>query len=140
MDLFKGLSPVTKTILTWVIIIVVLIIVFIVAKQLYKQYLERKKNEIINDSQKTVTLPSGQTQSINLGAVALGIYDAFYNNDVFGASEDEQKAIALLSGVPKELIPDLSTIYFKLYGHNLREDYSKYLDSDEYAKISYLIG
>jgi len=90
----------------------------------------------------SVTLPSGEVANttINLASIASVIYDCFYNNDWFGATEDETRAVTEVKKVPKNLIPQLEQTYATLYSKDLRGDLVKYLDSDEWDKIEYLFN
>lgn len=90
----------------------------------------------------TVTTPGGQpvNVTINLGQVAQEIYDAFYNNDWFGSTEDEEAAIAALKRVPKQLIPQLTQTYAQLFDKDLRSDFVAYLDSNEFQQVAYLLN
>lgn len=90
----------------------------------------------------SVTLPSGEVANttINLATTAAVIYDSFYNNDLLSWTEDETRAVNELKKVPKQLIPQLEQTYATLYSKDLRADLVKYLDSDEYEKISYLFN
>jgi len=85
-------------------------------------------------------LPSGQTvtQPINLANVAGEVNDAFYNNDWFGWSENETRAVNAVKTVPAAYIPQLEATYLQLYNKDLRADLLKYLGSDEWNSISYL--
>lgn len=89
-----------------------------------------------------VTTPGGQTvtATVNLASKAGEIYDAFYNYDPLGWTEDETRAVNVVKTVPKELIPQLEQQYATLYSKDLRADLIAYLDSDEWEKISYLFN
>lgn len=113
--------------------IVIAILIYIAYRKI-KIYLGNlKKEEVINTNTVNTTV-NNVPVTIDLGAKALTIYDAFYDNDWFGFSEDETKAINALLSVPTNLVPKLSTIYFSLYGKNLKEDFVKYTD---FSKVSY---
>lgn len=90
----------------------------------------------------TVTTPTGTTvnATVNLATKAGEIYDALYNNDPFGWTEDETRAVNTVKTVPPSLIPQLETTYAQLYTKDLRADLIAFLDSDEYDKISYLFN
>lgn len=102
--------------------------------------IERDKRRRNIDSKFNYTFQDsyGNAQSINidLGTAAATIYDAFYNNDWFGWTEDEERAIRTLLPIPKSLIPDLADIYYKLYKKILKEDFIKYLSDEEYRQVS----
>jgi hypothetical protein len=85
--------------------------------------------------------PPNQTRyTINLVTIASLIYDAFYNSDIFGFTEDEAKAIAELKKVPKTKIALLASLYNANTGKDLRKDFIRFLDSDQYAKVSNLLS
>ena len=76
--------------------------------------------------------------AIDLGTVAAEIYDAFYNADWFGWTEDEERAMLAIVNVPKSQISKLEDIYYKLYKKVLRNDFIKYLSPDQWLAIKYL--
>ena len=80
-----------------------------------------------------------KADGLDLGGIAANIYDAFYNNDWFGATEDEIRAMQELAklGVNKTLVPQLSDIYRKQYNHILKADFISYLTQDEYNAIKF---
>lgn len=90
----------------------------------------------------TVVTPQGTTvnATVNLATKAGEIYDALYNNDPFGWTEDETRAVNTVKTVPPALIPQLEQTYAQLYSKDLRADLIAFLDSDEYDKISYLFN
>lgn len=90
----------------------------------------------------TYTTSGGQqvTQTINLASVAGDIEDALYNNDWFGATEDETRAVNAVKTVPKALIPQLEATYLQLYNKDLRADLLNYLSSSEWSQISFLFS
>lgn len=86
---------------------------------------------------------TGSSGRINLMEIAQGIYDAFYQNDWLGVSEDEEKAMALLINVPDEYINDLASAYsaIKGKGKDLRADFRRLLNNTQYELVrSKLIG
>ena len=110
-------------------IIVSGIITIVVVKKLVKGLELIKENKLFQTSTGT------GTETIDLGGTAGEIYDAFYNNDWFGWTEDEERAITLLNKVPDEDITKLAQVYFKLYSKILKADYIKYLTEEEYARV-----
>lgn len=86
--------------------------------------------------------PSGQAipQTVNLASVAQTIHDSFYNNDWFGWTEDEERAIIALKTVPKTFIPNLEQTYAQLFNKDLRADFNRLLDAQEYNDIAYLFS
>jgi len=81
---------------------------------------------------------TGYRQTINLATSAGIIYDAFYNNDPMGWTEDETRAIAELKKIPQGMIPQLTEAYREVYSKDLKKDFIKFVDSDEWEKIDYL--
>lgn len=71
---------------------------------------------------------------VNLVDVAEGIYDAFYNNDWLGLSEDEETAVNELKKVPKQYIKQLADIYMQLYNKNLYNDFRRLLSAEYYKQ------
>ena len=111
----------------------------------YKEQRELKKRLNLYAAAQTgyqVTTPGGVVvnTTINLASKAGEIYDALYNNDWFGATEDETRAVNVVKTVPLQLIPQLEQQYATLYSKDLRADLINFLDSDEWEKISYLFN
>lgn len=119
------------------------LVFYFVFKAIQKAITASRIRQAIDDSRVTVNLPNTATGgtgtgstpvTVNLGAVANEIYDAFYRNDFFGFSEDEDRAISALQSIPKDLTPMLANEYAK-HGKNLYEDFTKFLSSSDYAKV-----
>lgn len=114
-------------------LVIAAIIIYILYRKLMV-YLQGLKVQQLANTTVSVPTPTGSAPiSIDLGAKALTIYDAFYNY-FGGMAEDEQTAIDALKSVPNNYINQLSGIYFALYAKNLKEDFTKYTDFD---KVSY---
>lgn len=77
--------------------------------------------------------------SLNISQVATEIYDALWNNDWLGVTEDEEAAIDAILQVPKSCIPSLAMVYNKMYDKNLREDMKFYLSNEQYEEIKHLL-
>lgn len=107
-------------------------------RSLNKAAERRRALKAYQQSQVTGASPggSGQPVTVNLAQKAGEIYDAFYNNDWFGWTEDEDRAIAALMSVPKEYVKDLANLYNSLHSENLYTDFTKFLSSDDYSKVS----
>lgn len=136
---FWAAIPVFVKIIIWAL---VAFLIYLIGKAIYKSYKEAKRQKLLEGNQVTTTFNSpttGQpiTQTVDLGTKAAAIDAAFYENDWFGISEDEEAAITELLGVPKNLIPDLSNVYFKLNGKNLKSDFLKFAP-EQWPSISYL--
>lgn len=78
--------------------------------------------------------------TINLLTVGNLIYDAFYNNDIFGFTENEDKAIEQIKLVPKTKISLLASVYESTYGKNLRKDFIRFLDENQYKQVQSLLN
>lgn len=117
-------------------------IAFKIGKKIYDQYQLKQRLKLYQSQnvQYNVNTGSGSgvTQSINLATIAGVVFDSFYNNDPFGWSEDETRALNAVKSVPKAYIPQLEQTYLQLYQKDLRADLLAFLDSDEWEKISYL--
>lgn len=123
-----------------IIIAVLIIAAYVVIKKVWKYFDDKRRSKIIDNSTKTGTGASGQPVSINLGTIASKIHDAFYNNDWFGMTEDEEGAIIALLNVPKSLIPDLSAIYYQLYSKNLKEEFQRFLGASDWKRVENLLS
>jgi hypothetical protein len=129
-------------------------IVFFVGRKHYKKWKKKrelkKMQELYASSNvpvyTAVTAANGvtgfQQGSVNLASVSDTIYDAFYNNDWFGGTEDEEKAADALAKVPPQYISQLEAIYAEAYGKNLRNDFVKFVsdDSENWAKVKHYFG
>lgn len=78
-----------------------------------------------------------KAQGLDLGGIAANIHDAFYNNDWFGWTEDELRAMQELAKLNdhRELVPELSEIYRKQYGKILKADFISYLDDQQFTAV-----
>jgi len=119
-------------------------IAYRVGKKFYDQYqlkqrLKQYQQQNVQYNVNTGTGP-GVVQSVNLASVAGEVYDSFYNNDPFGWTEDETRAVNAVKTVPKAYIPQLEQTYLQLYGKDLRADLLSFLDSDEWSQISFLFN
>lgn len=119
-------------------------VLYKVGRGVYDNFELRQRLKQYQNAQVTYSQlgPGGQVlpQTVNLASVANEIYDAFYNNDWFGATEDEERAIIALKTVPKAFIPNLEQVYANLHGKDLRADFNRLLDPQEYNEISYLFS
>lgn len=112
-----------------VTVILIIIAIYLLYKKIMTTIQNSKKNDVLNNS--TVTVGSGTSQTtIDLGAKAAQIYDAFHNY-WGGMAEDEETAIAALKSVPTNQVSKLSQIYFNLYAKNLKEEFIKYTDFNQ---------
>lgn len=113
--------------------------------KIYKNYKIKKK---IKEQEASIVptviidTTTGQQVAININISALAnqIYDALYNNDWFGTTEDEAAALAAVKQVPKGLIQALKEQYAKDYSKDLQADLIKYLSTDEFQQISNLFA
>ena len=113
--------------------------------KIYKNYKIKKKiKEQEASIVPTVVIDTTTGQqvaiNINISALANQIYDALYNNDWFGSTEDEAAALAAVKQVPKGLIQALKEQYAKDYSKDLQADLIKYLSADEFQQISNLFA
>lgn len=113
--------------------------------KIYKNYKLKKKLQEQQDSilpTVIVDTTTGQQVAININISALAnqIYDALYNNDWFGGTEDEAAALAAVKQVPKGLIQALKEQYAKDYSKDLQADLIKYLSADDFQQISNLFA
>lgn len=102
-------------------------------RDMKKVFEDGKKNTIAVDQQGNIT-----QVTINTATAAATIYDAIYNNDPMGWTEDETRIVNTLQKIPKGFIKDVEADYNKLYKKNLREDVIKALDTDEWEKVQHL--
>ena len=113
---------------------------FIVGRKQYKNWKTKQTLKKFQSSnmpvQIAITDASGHTgyiqSNVNLATQAATIYDAFFNNDPLGMTEDEQKAVDALLKVPPSYMTELEKIYMDLYKKNLREDFVKYVSDNSY--------
>lgn len=115
------------------------IVVGVAVKEGYSGIQEWRRKSLLNNSTMTGTTGSGQAITVDLGSIAGQINEAFYNDDWFGASEDEEGAINALVSCPASLIKDLIPVYKAVSdGKDLKSDFIKYLSPEEYNRVKYL--
>ena len=115
---FYSKLPFIAQVIFWVVIA---ILIFYGYKKI-SAYLKAQKLHSLSGSQ-----VSDNGVTIDLGAKALIIYDAFW--DYYGGlAEDETTAINALKSVPTKYVKQLSDIYFSLYTKDLKQDFVKYTD------------
>jgi len=100
----------------------------------YKIWKDREDQREIRDRDKY------QINGHNLQQVAIEVYDAFFKQDIFGATECEQCAIDAIKDVPKQYIQQVALLYNKKYGRNLYEDFRNFLNEPQYAKVDHLLN
>lgn len=126
-----------------IIIIVIVVGIVLLIKMLLDNYKKNQRQKVLENNVQTTTVTNSQgnnvTYTADLGTRAAAIHAAFYDNDVFGLTEDEDAAVMEILNVPKPLIPDLSAVYYQAYKKNLKADFMKYA-ADEWPKISYLFA
>ena len=113
--------------------------------KIYKNYKIKKK---IKEQEASIVptvivdTTTGQQVAININISALAnqIYDALYNNDWFGSTEDEAAALAAVKQVPKGLIQALKEQYAKDYSKDLQADLIKYLSANDFQQIANLFA
>lgn len=93
---------------------------------------------IYNEIKRRKDLEQEFCGNLNISQVATEIYDALWNNDWFGVTEDEQAAIDAIKQVPKSCISSLAMVYNTMYGKNLREDFKFYLSNEQYDEVKHL--
>ena len=86
--------------------------------------------------------PTGQVYSatIDLGTIAATINDALNNTGLIWWDEDEDRAIAAILQVPREQIPALENLYFRLYDEPLRQDFIDSCNEEQFAKVKHLFS
>lgn len=115
------------------------VVVFIAVKEGYAGVKEWRRKSVLNNSTMTGTTGTGNAITVDLGSIAAQINEAFYNNDWFGASEDEEGAINALVSCPASLIKDLIPVYKAVSdGKDLKSDFIKFLSPEEYNRVKYL--
>lgn len=97
-----------------------------------------KRAKAVNEI-RTTPSQNGTPISVDIGGIASTIYDCFY--DYYGGmAEDEEGAIAALSGCPKAVMPDLKSAYKIISdGEDLKSDFIKYCP-DEYPTVASLLA
>ena len=115
-----------------------------IGRKIYDQYQLKQRLKLYQQQNfgfnVTTGGSSGVMQTLNLASIAGEINDSFYNNDPFGWTEDETRAVNAVKQVPKAYIPQLEQTYLQLYQKDLRADLLQYLDQDEWNQISYLFN
>ena len=119
-------------------------ITYRIGRKIYDQYQLKQRLKLYQQQNISFNVTtggsSGVMQNLNLASIAGEINDSFYNNDPFGWTEDETRAVNAVKQVPKAYIPQLEQTYLQLYQKDLRADLLQYLDQDEWNQISYLFN
>lgn len=102
---------------------------YLIVKKIEKEIKLNRQQKLIDTN----------VSGIDLGGIAANIHDAFYNNDWFGFTEDEIRAMTEIAklGTRKDLVPELSDIYRKQYDKILKADFIAYLSADQYNAIKF---
>ena len=95
-----------------------------------KKIKDLETNDLLNNN--VVTNSSGV--NVDLGGKAAEIYDSLHGS---WFDEDEQRAIDVVKSTPKQSVVKLESVYFSLYGKNLKADLIKYVSSSDWKEISY---
>ena len=104
-------------------------------RQAIAQAEERKR-----DQYNVNCIKGNKRYTINLLTIRDKIYDAFYNADWAGITEDEETAIGALLLVPKTRIGQLSVLYKTAFNKDLRNDFIKFLSNTEYKRVQALLN
>lgn len=97
---------------------------------------EEKKRDQYN----VICIKGNKRYTINLLTIRDKIYDAFYNADWAGLTEDEETAINTLLLVPKTRIPQLSILYKAAFNKDLRNEFIKFLSNTQYKRVQSLLN
>lgn len=97
---------------------------------------EEKKRDQYNVN----CIKGNKRYTINLLTIRDKIYDAFYNADWAGITEDEDSAITNLLLVPKTRIGQLAVLYKSAFNKDLRNDFIKFLSNTEYKRVQALLN
>jgi hypothetical protein len=122
---------------------------FLIGRKHYKEWKRKRDLKKMQQLYASTNIPittavtsangvTGYAQStINLATISDTIYDAFYNNDPMGWTEDEVKAADALSKVPKQYLTALADVYAQAHGKNLRQDFIKFVSDNptEWNKV-----
>jgi hypothetical protein len=104
-------------------------------RQAMAQAEERKR-----DQYNVNCIKGNKRYTINLLTIRDKIFDAFYNADWAGITEDEEIAIGALLLVPKTRIGQLSVLYKTAFNKDLRNDFIKFLSNTEYKRVQALLN
>lgn len=119
--------------------IVLLYIIFAIIKFVFKFLGAIANNAAHKASSETVTYEDGSVDTINYSDIATRIYNAFYKNDWFSFTEDEDAAVSALKMVPKDKIQKLANTYSIMYQEDLYSDFRNFVE-DDYYKIADLLN
>ena len=100
---------------------------------------EEKKRETYNVNCIKGKAPNVKRYTINLLTIRDKIYDAFYNADWAGVTEDEETAINTLLLVPPTRISQLAALYKTAFNKDLRNDFIRFLSNTEYKRVQALL-
>jgi len=131
----KDLEPKQKLLLTMVGVGAGIITFYSIKNAIKKGKHKKTMDRLFELYNQSITTGKGEdAKEYNLALKASIIYDSFYNNDIFGWSENEARASQTLFSVPKKLVPLLAKYYKTLYGKVLQHDFVKFLREDQWTK------
>ena len=117
------------------IIALLIILAVIVIKKIKAWLDERKRNKALEGKTLTGYTDSGKPIAINTGSIVADLWAAFHSG-WFGWTEDEDRIVAIIQGVPTEYMKDVSDGFYKAYSQNLKDYCTWYLSSDQWSKIA----
>ncbi len=127
---WKSLPPWAKGLVA----IAILVALYFALWKPLKRFIEKERAKA--RSKKYESNGSG----FNPAIVAAQIYDAVYNNDWFGFSEDEERIKEVLLSIPSGHINDVAQAYQELYNKVLQEDVVAALGDDEWNAVKQLFN
>jgi len=120
---------------TWargVVVVVLLAALYFVAWKPLKRELEKAKAKArLNNFG-----PDGD--GFNAGTPAAELYDAIYNNDPLGWTEDETRIVNTLKNLSPQHVAAVAAAYLGLYDKVLQEDVIAALDAAEWNQVKHL--
>lgn len=121
-----------------IIIAVMIVALYFVAWNPLKKFINKQKVKArLHEFEKnSIQLPDGG--SINPGNLAAEVYDAIWNNDWFGWTEDETRIVDALNKIPKQYISFVEDAYASLYEKVMREDVINALSAEEWNSLKSL--
>lgn len=130
----KNIKP--KSIIKLVVSIVVIAFAWSIRERVKGIFRKMKlKADLADRADTTNVVTESGAKEVSYVAIAEEVYAAFYESDLFGWTEDEERAIEAIKPLSKDQVKKVAEKYRRMYEKDLYKDYLKYLDKKDYERL-----